>query len=112
MRKRQVIYGQYAVTCMVDAYTGKQTYWLTKRGCRLSMAIYTVTESTTNRELEKVLSEENVYQCAGILEDHLMRYALPENSCNDAFRWWEVNRTDEKNVVTKRMPYRVIRKIV
>jgi len=70
---KQVVYGPYVATPIPNAFNNKTAYWLSKDGYTLSMYMFSVDNFTTKRDLQELLSKENVLSYVVMLEERMMR---------------------------------------
>lgn len=50
---RQVIRGEYVATPIKNAFNNKTSYWFSKKGCTLSLYMFTVGNGDTIKEFEQ-----------------------------------------------------------
>lgn len=73
---RQVIRGDYVATPVKNAFNNKTSYWLSKRGCTVSIYMFTVEgNGDSDKDFEKRLSQEG-------FDSYI---SLFEKVCNRAF---------------------------
>lgn len=101
---RQVIRGDYVATPVKNAFNNKTSYWLSKRGCTVSIYMFTVEgNGDSDKDFEKRLSQEGFDSYIPMLEERCKR---PFNM--QIFKE-EVNKTknraNEKCFVSNGEPY-------
>lgn len=70
---RQVVWGEYVATPVKNAFNGKISYWLSKRGRTLAMYMFTVENGESVEAFERRLSEEGFKEEIPRLEEQLRR---------------------------------------
>lgn len=68
----QIIKGEYVATPIQNAFNDKTAYWLSKRGCTVSIYVFTVEECLDLEDLKKRLSEEGMRPYVRMLEEHFL----------------------------------------
>ena len=57
---KQIIFGDYVLTPIKNAFNKKHSYWVSKKGCTLSLYMFTIENYLTKKELEDRLSYNSV----------------------------------------------------
>ena len=70
---RQVVRGEYVATPVKNAFNGKISYWMSKRGCILAIYMFTVETRESVEAFERRLSEEGFKEEIPRLEERLRR---------------------------------------
>lgn len=68
---RQVVRGEYVATPVKNAFNGKISYWMSKRGCTLAIYMFTVETGESVEAFERRLSEEGFKEEIPRLEERL-----------------------------------------
>ena len=69
--KRVIIDGEYVAAPVKNAFNDKTAYWLSKRGCTISIYMFTVEACLNLEDLQSRLTEEAMRPYQKMLEERM-----------------------------------------
>lgn len=70
---KQIIFDDYVLTPIRNAFNKKTSYWVSKKGCTLSLYMFTIEDCLNKKDLEYRLSYDNVKTYLAMFEEICQR---------------------------------------